>query len=84
MGSVHTAVTLAVATARPSLVGWAYCLSLAALFIAVLWLLGRAAEPNRWSHLIRMGAALAITIAFGVFTFVFGVEYATEVLGWQP
>jgi hypothetical protein len=66
------------------LVGWAYCLSLVVLFVAVLWLLGRDAEPGWRSQLIRLGAALAITIAFGVFTFVFGVEYVTKVLGWQP
>ena len=85
MGCVQTAVTLAAATLRPSMVGWAYGLSLVVLFVAVLRLLGRdAGEPGRWSQLIRIGAALAITLAFGLFTFVFGVEYVTKVLGWQP
>lgn len=86
MGGVQTAVTLTVATLRPSMVGWAYGLSLVALFVAVLRVLGRDAESEagRRPQLIRMGAALAITIAFGVFTFVFGVEYVTKVLGWQP
>ena len=86
MGCAQTAVTLAVATMRPSMVGWAYGLSLVALFVAVLRLLGRDAErePGWRPQLPRMGVALAITIAFGVFTFVFGVEYVTKVLGWQP
>ena len=83
---LQTAVTLATATLRPSMVGWAYCLSLAALFFAILRLLGRDAEtePGGRSRLIRWGVAFAITIVFGVFTFAFGVEYATKVLGWQP
>jgi hypothetical protein len=86
LGFAQTAVTLTTASVRPSLVGWAYCLSLAALFFAVVKVLGRGAESERGrrSQMVRLGVALVITIVFGVFTFVFGVEFVTKILGWQP